>query len=139
MSSGRDFDDRASVWAKSDAWMTFLRERLPRAITFLYMPDEPRPPSYPRILALAENIHSNLALAENIHSNPGPGRWDSFRHRATRASVLSAGCRLCKLSVSSMLPQDRYDRRMLAPFSPHERRSPRLGLRLDRIGSSRQQ
>ena len=61
---GRDFDDRARAWAKSDAWMTFLGERLPRAITFLYMPDEPRPPAYPRI----------VALAENIHSNPGPGR-----------------------------------------------------------------
>jgi hypothetical protein len=61
---GTEFDDRASAWARSDAWMTFLREKLPRAITFLYMPDEPRPPAYPRI----------LALAENIHSNPGPGR-----------------------------------------------------------------
>jgi len=61
---GRDFDDRASAWTKSDSWMTFLRERLPRAITFLYVPDEPRPPAYPRI----------LTLAENIHSNPGPGR-----------------------------------------------------------------
>ena len=61
---GRDFDDRATAWAKSDSWMTFLRDRLPRAITFLYMPDEPRAPAYPRI----------LALAENIHSNPGPGR-----------------------------------------------------------------
>jgi hypothetical protein len=30
----------------------------------LYMPDEPRPPEYPRI----------VALADNIHSNPGPGR-----------------------------------------------------------------
>jgi hypothetical protein len=61
---GRDFDDRASAWTKSDAWMTFLRERLPRAITFLYMPDEPRPPAYRRI----------LTLAGNVHSNPGPGR-----------------------------------------------------------------
>jgi hypothetical protein len=61
---GRDFDDRATAWARSDTWITFLREKLPRAITFLYMPDEPRAPVYPRI----------LALAENIHSNPGPGR-----------------------------------------------------------------
>ncbi len=61
---GRDFDDRASAWRQSDAWMTFLREKLPHAITFLYMPDEPRAPAYPRI----------LQLAENIHSNPGPGR-----------------------------------------------------------------
>ena len=61
---GRDFDDRASAWARSDAWMTFVREKLPRAITFLYMPDEPRPPEYPRI----------VRLGGNIHSNPGPGR-----------------------------------------------------------------
>ena len=61
---GTEFDDRASAWARSDSWMTFLRERLPRAITFLYMPDEPRAAQYPRI----------LALAEDIHSNPGPGR-----------------------------------------------------------------
>jgi hypothetical protein len=61
---GRDFDERASAWAHSDSWMTFLRAKLPRAITFLYVPDEPRPPEYPRI----------VALAENIHSNPGPGR-----------------------------------------------------------------
>jgi hypothetical protein len=61
---GRDFDDRSSAWARSDSWMTFLRASFPRAITFIYMPDEPRAPEYPRI----------LALAANIHSNPGPGR-----------------------------------------------------------------
>jgi hypothetical protein len=61
---GADFDDRASAWAHSDSWMTFLREKFPRALTFLYMPDEPRPPAYPRI----------VSLAGNIHSNPGPGR-----------------------------------------------------------------
>jgi hypothetical protein len=61
---GRDFDDRQNAWKRSDAWITFLRKRLPRAITFLYMPDEPHPQEYPRI----------LALAGNIHSNPGPGR-----------------------------------------------------------------
>jgi hypothetical protein len=61
---GREFDDRQSAWTRSDAWIMFLRERLPRALTFLYMPDEPRAPEYPRI----------LALAQNVHSNPGPGR-----------------------------------------------------------------
>jgi hypothetical protein len=61
---GPDFDDRASAWAKSDSWMTLLGGKLPRAITFLYMPDEPGPEAYPRI----------LKLAENIHTNPGPGR-----------------------------------------------------------------
>ena len=61
---GDGFDDRAQAWPRADAWMTFLRARLPRALTFLYMPDEPRPPQYPRI----------LTLASNVHSNPGPGR-----------------------------------------------------------------
>jgi hypothetical protein len=61
---GNGFDDRASAWTHSDAWMTFLREKLPHAITFLYMPDEPGPSEYSRI----------LTLAGNIHSNPGPGR-----------------------------------------------------------------
>jgi hypothetical protein len=61
---GKDFDDRASAWARSDSWMTLLRDKLPHALTFLYMPDEPGPEEYKRI----------LALAENVHSNPGPGR-----------------------------------------------------------------
>jgi hypothetical protein len=61
---GRDFDTRASAWTASDAWITLLRQKFPRVITFLYMPDEPRAPEYPRI----------LSLADNVHSNPGPGR-----------------------------------------------------------------
>ena len=61
---GRDFDDRAGAWARSDAWMTYLAGKLPNAITFLYMPDEPGPEQYARI----------LQLGEQIHSNPGPGR-----------------------------------------------------------------
>jgi hypothetical protein len=61
---GRDFDERESAWAKSDAWMTLLGQKVPRAITFLYMPDEPGPDAYPRI----------VKLAENLHGNPGPGR-----------------------------------------------------------------
>ena len=61
---GDAFDVRARAWRRADEWMTFQRARLPRALTFLYMPDEPRPPEYPRI----------LTLADNVHSNPGPGR-----------------------------------------------------------------
>jgi len=44
--------------------MSFLHEKLPHAITFLYMPDEPRVAAYSHILRLSDNIHSNL----------GPGR-----------------------------------------------------------------
>jgi hypothetical protein len=61
---GTDFDERSAAWANSDSWMSLLRDRLPRALTFLYMPDEPRPEAYPRI----------LKLADHIHTNPGPGR-----------------------------------------------------------------
>ena len=61
---GTDFDERESAWRRSDLWMSFLNERLPHAITFLYMPDEPPRAQFPRI----------LKIAENIHSNPGPGR-----------------------------------------------------------------
>lgn len=61
---GKDFDERESAWRKADAWMSFLKERLPNAITFLYMPDEPSRTQYPYI----------LKLAQNVHSNPGPGR-----------------------------------------------------------------
>jgi hypothetical protein len=61
---GQGFDERTTAWQQSDAWMAFLRARLPGAITFLYMPDEPRPPAYPRI----------RRIAEHIHANPGQGR-----------------------------------------------------------------
>ncbi len=58
------FEDKATAWAASDAWMTFVHATLPDAITFLYLPDEPTPSTYPRI----------RRLAEIMRSNPGPGR-----------------------------------------------------------------
>src|SRR5512139_488030 len=59
---GTAFDNRASAWRRADAWITFLDRLLPGAITFVYMPDEPSPAQYPRI----------RAIADNVHSNPGP-------------------------------------------------------------------
>jgi hypothetical protein len=61
---GKDFDDRESAWKKSDAWMSFLKRLFPNAITFLYMPDEPKAGEFSRI----------AKIAANVHSNPGPGR-----------------------------------------------------------------
>jgi hypothetical protein len=61
---GKDFDERESAWKQSDTWMNFINRTHPRAITFLYLPDEPRPPEYPRI----------IKIAENINTNPGPGK-----------------------------------------------------------------
>jgi hypothetical protein len=61
---GETFDDRATAWREADNWITFLHSNLPRALTFLYLPDEPGPSQYNYI----------RQLAENIHSNPGPGK-----------------------------------------------------------------
>jgi len=62
--TGPGWDDRANAWRLADSWMTFLATAVPAARTFLYMPDEPSPAEFPRI----------RALADNVHSNPGPGR-----------------------------------------------------------------
>jgi hypothetical protein len=61
---GTGFDTRESAWRLSDSWMTFLEAAVPRAKTFLYMPDEPAPSEFERI----------RTLAGNVHSNPGPGK-----------------------------------------------------------------
>ena len=61
---GKTFDERASAWREADSWMSFLQQKLPRAITFLYLPDEPRRSEYDYI----------RRLADNVHSNPGPGK-----------------------------------------------------------------
>jgi Glycoside hydrolase 123, catalytic domain len=61
---GKLFDDRAMAWREADSWMTFLREKFPNAITFLYLPDEPGRSQYSYI----------RQLADNVHSNPGPGK-----------------------------------------------------------------
>jgi hypothetical protein len=60
---GREYEEKESAWKASDAWMTFLTRTVPKALTFLYLPDEPYPPQYPHV----------RKLAENVRSNPGPG------------------------------------------------------------------
>jgi hypothetical protein len=60
---GPAFDQRGSAWPQSDAWMGFLARTFPKALTFLYLPDEPYPAQYPEV----------KRLAENVKSNPGPG------------------------------------------------------------------
>jgi hypothetical protein len=61
---GKTFDERAGAWREADSWMSFLQQKLPNAITFLYLPDEPARSEYNYI----------RQLGDNIHSNPGPGR-----------------------------------------------------------------
>lgn len=61
---GEGFEEPESARRQSDAWMTFLQATLPKARTFLYMPDEPGRGEYAHI----------LKLGANVHENPGPGR-----------------------------------------------------------------
>ncbi len=61
---GQDFTAPEGVWKAADEWMEFVDRHLPQARTFLYMPDEPRPPQFPQI----------VALGERLESNPGEGR-----------------------------------------------------------------
>ena len=50
----------------SDAWMEFIRDSIPDAITFLYMPDEPGPSEFPFIKTVADNIHSNPGIGKDL-------------------------------------------------------------------------
>ena len=61
---GKDFDERVSAWRHADEWMTFITQKFPDAVTFLYLPDEPGRSEYAYI----------RKLADNLHSNPGPGK-----------------------------------------------------------------
>jgi Glycoside hydrolase 123, catalytic domain len=61
---GTSFDDRTNAWREADSWINYLAKEFPKAVTFLYLPDEPGPSQYQYI----------KQLADNIHSNPGPGK-----------------------------------------------------------------
>jgi hypothetical protein len=60
---GKAYEEKDSAWKASDAWMTFVTQAVPKALTFLYLPDEPYPAEYPHV----------RTIAENVKSNPGPG------------------------------------------------------------------
>ncbi len=61
---GPGWEGQSQAWPRADAWMSYLHQHHPGAITFLYLPDEPPPEQYPFI----------RTLSDTIHSNPGPGR-----------------------------------------------------------------
>lgn len=61
---GADFASPDAVWKASDEWLEFVEAHFPQALTFLYLPDEPRPPRFPEI----------VALSQRLKSNPGKGR-----------------------------------------------------------------
>jgi hypothetical protein len=60
---GDGWDDRALAWKRADAWMDFVGQKFRGAITFLYLPDEPREEQFPDI----------VAFARRLKANPGPG------------------------------------------------------------------
>jgi hypothetical protein len=60
---GDDFTGRARAWPNADAWMGFVAQ-VPRALTFLYLPDEPGEDQFPEI----------RTLVADLRANPGAGR-----------------------------------------------------------------
>ncbi len=62
--AGPEFEQKQSAWKRSDAWMAFVGRTLPKAMTFLYLADEPYKEQYKEV----------RRLAGNVRSNPGPGR-----------------------------------------------------------------
>jgi len=60
---GEAFASKETAWVRSDEWMGFVARTLPKALTFLYLPDEPYPAQYPEV----------RRVAGNVRSNPGPG------------------------------------------------------------------
>ena len=65
---GADFASAGAASKAADEWMAFLERELPTARTFLYMPDEPRPPRFPEIVALARTSQ------EEPRERPRPAR-----------------------------------------------------------------
>jgi hypothetical protein len=59
-----EYQQESSAQDASDAWINYLKNNVPGAITFLYMPDEPGSGQY-------GEIHE---MASFIHDNPGPGQ-----------------------------------------------------------------
>ena len=58
------YTSKGAIWEDADAWMGFIGDSFPDAITFLYMPDEP----------LEDEAAAYIRqLAETVKANPGIG------------------------------------------------------------------
>jgi hypothetical protein len=55
---GPTFSNAETARPAADAWMAFMRRRLPGRLTFMYMPDEPRPATFAQINAIGESLRS---------------------------------------------------------------------------------
>ena len=75
-----------SIWPEADAFIDYLKQNVPRAITFLYMTDEPSPDDYPGI----------ISIADNVHANPGSGKalkiFVTERYDAGLAGAIDIWC-----------------------------------------------
>lgn len=59
--TGPAYENADTAYKASDEWMSFINAALPKATTFLYLPDEPRRRDFPKILQLGQNVHGNTA------------------------------------------------------------------------------
>jgi hypothetical protein len=55
--TGPAYETADGAHKASDEWMSFINATLPKTTTFLYLPDEPRPRDFPKILELGQNVH----------------------------------------------------------------------------------
>lgn len=62
---GRDFDTPEGARDAVERWSAFIRGLAPRALTFVYLPDEPRPAQFPRVNAVGRSVRD---AARNLGS-----------------------------------------------------------------------
>lgn len=53
---GRDFDTPESARTAIERWTTFAGTLAPQALTFVYLPDEPTAPQFPRVLSVGSHV-----------------------------------------------------------------------------------
>ncbi len=103
-SPGTAFDTAAGARDAVERWTQFLRGFIPDALTFVYLPDEPRPAQFPRVLAVGRHVRDAArALGSPLktfltHGHAAelepavdiwaavPAHYDSGRARAERAA-----------------------------------------------------
>ena len=83
------YEERASAWKAADAWVSFLKTLLPKALTFLYLPDEPYPAEYPHV----QEARRQRALQSRTGRQPRHVRDEGDRAGAARAPSTSGAFR----------------------------------------------
>ena len=129
---GSEYDDRASAWSQSDAWMTFLARSLPKALTFLYMPDEPGrrntrascawPTTSTRTRAQAGRCRSSSRTSTSTRSHRRS--TSGVRDRTASRSIARAGSGPAGMTTGSTTAAGRPEARSRSTRRPPTRARP---------------